>query len=145
MTLTPEDVRLVQTTFQQVRPHAEAAAGLFYDRLFALDPSLRPMFRGDMRTQGRHLMAALAFVTEGLSRPETILPAVRDLGRRHAGYGVQDGHYATVGGALLDTLAAFFGDAFTPEVREAWIRAYALLADEMMEAARAPAPVGGLR
>lgn len=147
--MTPEDLRLVQSTFAQVRPIAAEAARLFYARLFELDPSLRPLFRGDLSVQGNHLMAALAFVVEGLARPETILPAVRDLGRRHVRYGVKDEHYATVGEALLWTLGRAFGSAFTPEVRGAWAAAYTLLAGEMMAAAHAEpvaaAPVRGLR
>jgi len=38
---------LVQTSFAQVRPIADAAAALFYRRLFELDPTLRPLFNGD--------------------------------------------------------------------------------------------------
>jgi hemoglobin-like flavoprotein len=71
----------------------------------------------------------------GLDRAETILPPVRELARRHVGYGVKDEHYATVGKALIDTLAAGLGADFTPAVREAWQAAFALLASVMIEAA----------
>jgi nitric oxide dioxygenase len=71
----------------------------------------------------------------GLSRPEQILPAVEELGRRHADYGVRTEHYATVGAALLWTLQAGLGEHFTPEVREAWASAYLLLSSTMQRAA----------
>jgi hemoglobin-like flavoprotein len=134
-TMKLEHVQLVQETFEQVRPIAETAAALFYGRLFELDPSLRHLFHGDMKQQGAKLMATLALAVNGLSQPETILPAVKHLGRKHAGYGVRDEHYATVGAALLWTLEQGLGEAFTPEVKAAWTEAYMLLAGVMQEAA----------
>jgi hemoglobin-like flavoprotein len=133
--MTPQQVMLVKQSFAQVAPIAETAAELFYGRLFELDPSLRPMFRGDMKEQGRKLMQTLAVVVSGLERLEKLLPAVEALGRRHAGYGVKDEHYATVAAALLWTLEQGLGDGFTPEVREAWTTAYLALAGVMQQAA----------
>ena len=125
----------VQQSFKSVVPIAEIAAGIFYDRLFKLDPSLRGLFRGDMKAQGQKLMQALHIVVNGIDRIETILPAVQDLGRRHVHYGVQDSHYDTVGAALIWTLEQGLGDEFTIEVEEAWTAAYTLLAGAMKEAA----------
>ena len=125
----------MQNTFNLVQPISETAAGLFYDRLFVLDPSLKQLFKSDINEQGKKLMQALAFVVKGLSKPETIIPVVKDLGRRHTGYGVENSHYDTVGAALLWTLEQGLGDAFTPEVKEAWAAAYGLLAQVMQEAA----------
>ena len=130
-----EQITLVQSSFKLVEPIAEVAAGLFYDRLFDLDPALRPLFKGDMKEQGRKLMQTLSIVVKGLTRLETILPAVQNLGRRHVHYGVQDTHYDTVGAALLWTLEQGLGEAFTPDVAEAWATAYGLLAGAMKTAA----------
>src|SRR5438874_1225202 len=91
-----KQIALVQASFAQVLPIADTAAALFYGRLFELDPSLRPMFTGDMEEQGRKLMTTLKVVVNGLTRLEQLVPAVQSLGRRHAGYGVQDQHYDTV-------------------------------------------------
>ncbi len=63
------------------------------------------------------------------------MPAVQDLGRRHAGYGVEEAHYDSVGGALLWTLEKGLGAAWTEEAAEAWSAAYALLANTMIDAA----------
>src|SRR5690349_6115947 len=95
-TVTPDHMQIVQETFEMIVPNAETAAALFYTQLFTLDPSLRPLFKGDTRTQGQKLMSTLALVVRGLSRPEQIVPAVRRLGERHASYGVQPAHYRTV-------------------------------------------------
>lgn len=136
-------IQLVQESFALVKPIASMAADLFYGRLFELDPALRPLFKGDLQEQKTKLMATLAFAVAGLDRPETILPTVQALGRRHVGYGVRPDHYDTVGAALLWTLAQGLGDRFTPEVEEAWVAAYTLLATVMQEAAQfvQPEPV----
>jgi hemoglobin-like flavoprotein len=137
--MTLNEKNLVQATFAQVAPIAEVAAELFYGRLFEIDPSLKPMFRGDMKEQGRKLMQMLAFSVHGLDRLQDILPAVEEMGRRHAGYGVQDEHYDTVGSALLWTLEKGLGDAFTPEVKSAWITVYTTLAGAMKSGAMSQA------
>ncbi|HLO18369.1 MAG TPA: globin family protein [Anaerolineales bacterium] len=126
---------LVQSSFEKVAPIAETAAALFYGRLFELDPSLRGMFPSDMTEQGRKLMHMLTLAVRGLDRPDQLIPAVEMLGRRHAGYGVRPEHYDTVGAALLWTLEQGLGEAFTPEVKEAWVAVYTLLATTMQTAA----------
>jgi hemoglobin-like flavoprotein len=136
--MTPTQHELIRSTWAEVAPIADTAARIFYDRLFELDPSLRPMFaHTDMAAQRRNLMQTLAVVGKGVDRLETLVPAVEALGRRHAGHGVRPADYATVGRALLDTLAVGLGDAFTAEAREAWSDAYELLAGTMLAAGSA--------
>ena len=137
--MSPRQVELVQSSWASVEPIAEPAAEIFYSKLFALDPSLRPLFRGEMKEQGRKLMSMIAFAVRGLSRLDTLVPGVQALGRRHAGYGVRDKHYDTVATALLWTLNQGLGKAFTDEVREAWAAAYGVLATTMKDAAKVAA------
>jgi len=129
-------VQLVQHSFTQVQPIAEVASDLFYARLFELDPSLKPLFRGNMQEQGHKLMMMLGVAVANLNKPEVVMPALQRLGERHAGYGVTEAHYATVGEALLWTLEQGLGEAFTAEVRLAWEAVYKLVAETMQEAAR---------
>jgi hemoglobin-like flavoprotein len=126
---------LVQESFATIVPIADDAAALFYRRLFEIDPSLESMFKGSMAEQRRKLMQMLTAAVKGLDRLEQLVPVVQDLGRRHAGYGVTDRHYDTVGAALIWTLEMGLGKAFTPETRDAWIAVYTLLATTMKEAA----------
>lgn len=136
-------VELVQGSFAKVAPIAEQAAEIFYTKLFEADPSLKPLFKGDMKEQGKKLMTMIATAVNGLSNLEAIVPAVQDLGKRHVDYGVEPGHYDTVGAALIDTLEAGLGDDFTPEVKAAWIEVYTVLATTMKDASyggEAPAP-----
>ena len=135
--MNPAQIRLVQQSFEKLRPIATTAADLFYDRLFELDPSIKPMFpifKEDMKEQGRKLMDTLDLITRGLSVPEIILPSIKQLAQRHAGYGVRDEHYATVGAALFWTMEQALGEDFTPEVRGAWTEAYTFLTDVMISA-----------
>jgi len=136
--MTPQQVGLVQASFRKVVPIAPQAAEIFYARLFALAPEVRPLFKGDMQEQGRKLMAVLATVVNGLDRLDTIVPAAQALAKRHVAYGARPAHYPVVGAALLDTLAQGLGPEFTPEVREAWATAYGTLSGVMIEAQQAP-------
>lgn len=138
--MTPQQIALVQQTFAEVRPIADTAAALFYNRLFMLDPSLRPMFRGDMARQGQMLMSMLGSAVAGLTNLPRLAPVVRQLGARHVNYGVTDDHYATVGAALLWTLEQGLGDSFTPEVSDAWAAAYRVLSETMKAGAAEAMP-----
>jgi hemoglobin-like flavoprotein len=142
--MNPDSIHLVRSTFAQVRPIANTAATLFYERLFNLDPSLRQLFPDDLGPQKHALMAALGAAIERLDRPAELVPLVEQLGVRHAGYGVQAAHYATVGEALMWTLQRGLGPAFTAEARVAWLDVFQLLATTMQAAVAraAPARVG---
>jgi nitric oxide dioxygenase len=133
--MTATHVALVQASFEQVRPILEPAALMFYERLFELDPSLRSLFRSSREAQAQKLAQALTVVVKGLEHPAQLRGAIEALGRRHAGYGVRNEHYTTVGEALIWTLEQGLGAAFTPEVRAAWVDAYGWLAFVMREAA----------
>jgi hemoglobin-like flavoprotein len=134
--VTHRQKALVQGSFAAIAPKADEVTAMFYGRLFELDPTLRSMFKADMQPQRQKLAQMLTAAVKGLDRPEQLIPVVRELGRRHATYGVVDAHYDTVGAALLWTLERQFGATFTPEVNEAWTAVYTLLATTMKEAAR---------
>jgi nitric oxide dioxygenase len=133
--MTPNQIKLVQTSFAQVVPIAATAADLFYGRLFEIAPQVRPMFPEDLTGQKKKLMAMLGTAVAGLSHLDTLMHTVRALGRRHTGYGVKPQHYAPVGSALLWTLEKGLGTAFTPEVKDAWATAYIVLSTAMIDAA----------
>lgn len=133
--MTPEQIALVQQSFRELLPISDQAAALFYRRLFDIAPEVKPMFRGDISEQGRKLMATLAVVVNGLTDLNAILPAASMLAKRHVSYGVKPSHYAPVGAALLWTLEAGLGRAWTPEHAAAWCAAYAILSGYMIEEA----------
>ena len=132
--MTPQQIELVQTSFEKVVPIAGAAADLFYGRLFEIAPEVRPMFPQDMTQQKAKLMTMLGTAVTNLHKLDEILPAVKAMGERHKGYGVTAAQYAPVGAALLWTLEQGLGPDFTPEVKEAWTETYTALAGVMTSA-----------
>ncbi|MEE8056573.1 MAG: globin family protein [Pseudomonadales bacterium] len=133
--MTPEQIKLVRDSWQHIEPMEEQVADYFYKTLFELDPSVRPLFKGDIKTQGKKLMEMMGTAVSLLNRNDTLLPIVMKLGERHRRYQVKATHYETVGSALLNTLQAGLGDAFTEDVEEAWTEVYGDLSATMIEAA----------
>lgn len=133
--MTPHQITLVQTSFARVAPIAATTADLFFGRLFDLAPQLRPMFPQDLAEPKKKLMSMLGTAVAGLGQLDTLMPAVRALGRRYAGYGVSARHYAPAGSALLWTLEKGLGEAFTPELKDAWATACIMLSTTMIDAA----------
>jgi hemoglobin-like flavoprotein len=129
--MTPAQKQLVQASFARLAPSADAVAEMFYRELFTLDPDLRQLFKSDLAQQGRKLMGMLDTAIANLDRLESVAPAVRDLGRRHAGFGVEAANYETVACALIATLEQGLGSDFTPALQEAWVSCYRLLSREM--------------
>lgn len=132
----PDAVDLVQTSFDQVVPAKTDAARLFYELLFHIDPSVEPLFGGvDMSQQAEKLMDLLGTAVQSLGRFEQLKPLLRDLGKRHAGYGVELRHFDSVEQALLETMSQMLGKEFTLDVRQAWTQILGQISAEMIEAA----------
>lgn len=130
-----QTVNDVQTTWKMVEGIAPQAAALFYANLFEADPALKPLFKGDMVNQGEKLIQMIGAAVGKLDELDTLVPILRNLGRRHVGYGVKNAHYDTVGRALLKTLDQGLGPAFTPQVSAAWSEVYGVMAGVMTSAA----------
>lgn len=126
-----EEIELVKTSWAKIGPISDVAAELFYGKLFETDPTLKAMFSEDMEEQGKKLMMMINTAVIGLDSLEQIVPAVKAMGGRHAGYGVTDAHYDTVGEALIWTLGQGLGDGFTEEVKKAWLTTYRVLSETM--------------
>lgn len=133
--MTADEIHLVQSSWEKVRPISAQAAELFYNRLFDIAPELRALFKTDMGEQGHRLMEMIDTAVANLDTWDQLVPAVQALGRRHAGYGVKDADYDSVAAALLWTLEHGLGEAFTDAVRTAWVSVYTTLAETMKNAA----------
>ncbi len=138
-TMTPEQIELVQNSFAKVRPAAKDVSSLFYKRLFHVAPQVRPMFPENMDEQGKKLMAVLGTAVQSLTNLPALVPVLEKLAIGHLEYGVEEAHYDVVGEVLLWTLEQGLGDDFTPEVRDAWIETYTIVAQTMCGAAYAKA------
>jgi len=129
-------IQLVRASFAAVRLTVSQPGALFYDNLFAADPSLRDLFHGSIGHQSERLMTMIGSALDLLDRPAILLPVLRQLGTRHVGYGVKESHYATVGAALIGTLEQSLGVAFTDDVRQAWVDLYGVISRTMIDAAQ---------
>jgi hemoglobin-like flavoprotein len=136
--MNDDTVALVRESWKKVEAIAPVAAALFYENLFAADPGLRSMFKGDMQQQGGKLTQMISVAVDKLDDLPTLVPALESLARRHADYGVTAPQYQTVGDALLKTLGQGLAQDFTPAVRDAWTQVYGLIAEVMIAATRRP-------
>ncbi len=139
--MTPEQITLVQSSFERLGPELPALATRFYQELFGRDPALRPLFTTDMALQKVRFAEKLTEIVRAMPRLSELLGHTRALGARHAGYGVRAVDYRTVGEALLAALAVL-GDSFDAQTREAWAIAYNLVAETMLDGAASARPIG---
>jgi hemoglobin-like flavoprotein len=128
-------IALVQKSFEKVAALGMKAAEIFYAELFAIDPSLREMFPADLKEQQKKLLMTLAFAVRSLNAPEKIAAPIERLAVKHLDYGVQPEHYTYVGNALMRTLKKGLGADFTPELFDAWVDTFRMLAQIMKKAA----------
>ena len=124
---------IVRNTFTTIAARSDETAQLFYERIFEIDPSLRPLFRVEMKSQAHHFMLAISALVTSLSAPELIKPILQQIGKRHRNYGVQLEHYPIMKRALLDTLSRVLEDDYTYDAEEAWSLVYDSLVDIFTE------------
>ncbi len=134
--MTSEQITLIRDSFAHLHRRKAETAALFYDRLFAIAPDTRALFKGDLTAQGVKLMETLTVAIATLNDREGLTILLDRLGRRHKGYRVEDRHYAEARGALLWTLRQSLGPACTPAVERAWQELYDYIAGIMMMAGR---------
>ena len=139
--MTPEQITLVQSSFERVGPELPALATRFYQELFARDPDLRALFTTDMALQKVRFAEKLSEIVRAFPRLDELLAHTRALGARHVGYGVRVADYQTVGDALVAALGAILSDSFDSQTREAWLIAYNLVAETMLEGAASARPI----
>ena len=140
--MTPEQITLVQSSFERVGPELPTLATRFYQELFGRNPALRALFTTDLALQKVRFAEKLSEIVRAMPRLEELLVHTRALGARHAGYGVRVADYQTVHDSLVGALAAVLGDGFDAPTREAWSTAYNLVAETMLEGAASARPIG---
>jgi len=133
--MTPEQITLVQSSYDRVGPDLPALATAFYAELFAREPGLRKLFTTDLEVQKVRFAEKLTEIVRSIPRLDDLLGHTRALGYRHVDYGVHVADYATVGDALLGALSSVLGDDLDPPTREAWATAYNLIAETMLQGA----------
>jgi len=130
------NVELLEQSFELVKPKADEFVASFYNNLFTDYPASKPLFEhSDMASQQQMLKGALVMVVENLRKPEVLSKSLKGLGARHVKYGALPEHYPLVGNSLLKTLGQYAGEAWTPDLKEAWTGAYGAISELMLEGA----------
>jgi methyl-accepting chemotaxis protein len=130
------DLTALETSFDLVAPRGDQLVDVFYTRLFAAAPAVRPLFAGtDLDRQKAMLLAALVLLRKSLRDLDAVVPKLRDLGARHVAYGAQPAHYPIVGEVLIASMAEIAGAAWRPEYERAWAEAYDVVAGAMLDGA----------
>jgi hemoglobin-like flavoprotein len=130
------DLPALETSFDLVAPRGDELMDVFYARLFAAAPAVRPLFAGtDLRRQKGMLLGALVLLRKSLRDLDRIVPALREMGARHVSYGARPEHYPVVGEVLIASMAEIAGDDWRPEYEAAWATAYGIVAATMIEGA----------
>jgi hemoglobin-like flavoprotein len=133
------NVEVLEQSFAAVAPQGDELVEIFYHNLFADFPQVRPLFAGiEMPEQKKKLLAALKLTVDNLRKPETLVPALEDMGLRHVDYGAREEHYPAVGQTLLKSLSEVACDAWTEEVNDAWAEAYGEITKIMLAGAAQP-------
>ena len=140
--MTPEQITLVQSSFERLGPDLPALTARFYQEVFQRDPSLRPLFPSDLTELRAKFAQKLTEIVRAMPRLGELLTHTRALGARHVGYGVRAADYQTVGDSLIAALAAVLGEEFDAATREAWVLAFNIVAETMLEGAAAARPIG---
>lgn len=138
--MTRDQVKDVQQSFRSLAPFRDYAATTFYERLFEIDPSTKPLFAGiDMRAQGERLMASLAVIVDCLRDPKKLNEASGAKAIGGFRHGVQECHLASLGKALMAMLETLLGHDWTHELWIAWAEVYTLVSRAISRTARAGA------
>jgi len=133
--MTTEQVHLIRKSFERVEAMGHVAALVFYQRLFAAAPAVRPLFHTNIETQAKKLTDMLAAAISLLERPGELESVLYRLGARHVEYGAKPEHYPVVTQALLDMLAEVMGPEFTPSLRGAWSELLHVVSNAMLAGA----------
>lgn len=129
-------IALLEQSFEKVKPQADDFVTSFYDNLFTDYPAAKPLFaHTNMKDQGKMLLTSLVFVVDNLRKPGALTEALKGLGARHVKYGALPEHYPLVGSSLLKTFEQYLKGDWTEEVKSAWVDAYGLITEVMLDGA----------
>jgi hemoglobin-like flavoprotein len=132
----PLDLEALETSFDLIAPHGDELMEIFYARLFAIAPAVKPLFAGtDLHRQKSMLLGTLVLLRKSLRDLDPIVPKLRELGARHVAYGAEPNHYPVVGEVLIASMAEVAGKAWRPEYERAWAAAFDIVAGAMLDGA----------
>lgn len=130
-----DDAHLVKDSWGRLEPVAGQLVARFYARLFLAAPELRSLFPVVLESQQQHFLRAVRRIVQGLDSPLLLETYLLRLGADHRKFAVGQEHYLPFGRALITTLREFSEPDWDERTEEAWITAYATVADRMLAGA----------
>ncbi len=130
--LDEQTLNTIHATAPVLAEHGLRIVQRMYTRMFAANPEIEALFnpanQRPSRQHGALAHAVWAYATH-IHDPSVLGPTLQTIVNKHVAHGIEAAHYPIVGGHLLDAIGEVLGEAATPEILEAWGRAYFYLAD----------------
>lgn len=121
--------------FDLVKDDIDSVTENFYKELFSRYPSVKPLFEHvQIPKQKKKLGASIKLVMETLDNPQALVNALKEMGKRHQGYGATADLYEPVAETLLDVFKVKGGEFWTNEMSRAWDTALNVIAEVMLSA-----------
>ncbi|WP_159467380.1 globin domain-containing protein [Dyadobacter sp. 3J3] len=128
-------ILIIKNSWFHIVNNTENAGEYFYEVLFELDPTLKPMFKTNTEEQSKKLVTMLSYVISKLNALDEIMPQIQGLAQRHSKYGVNAEHYQVVGQALIQMLEYKLEKQWNEEIKDAWLEVYTILSSAMIRSA----------
>ena len=96
----------------------------FYHRLFDMHPSVRPLFKNGLVTQGKFLVKMISMLLGSIDDEQAFDESLYKLVVTHNARGVKASEYGMVGEVLFYTLRKCLGPAYSVDVSKAWIKVF---------------------
>ncbi|WP_308720310.1 NO-inducible flavohemoprotein [Komagataeibacter xylinus] len=122
---------IIKACVPALEAHGLTITTEMYRRLLA-NPAIRDLFNLSHQEDGaqpRALALAVLAYARNIDNLGAMAGAVERIAEKHVGLNIEPEHYPYVADALLGAIAQVLGDAATPEILEAWGKAYWFLAD----------------
>ncbi|MDF9814344.1 globin domain-containing protein [Streptomyces sp. SPB162] len=131
------DALLIRRTMEEIGPVADRTTSYFYALLFIRHPELRELFPAAMDAQRDRILKALLTAADNIDNTQYLVEYLSNLGRGHRKYGTRPEHYPAVGEALIGALSKYAAAVWDPVTEAAWVRAYTVISQVMIDAAAA--------
>jgi hemoglobin-like flavoprotein len=93
----------------------------FYQRLFDIHPSVKPLFKNGLITQGRFLVKMISMLLGSLNNQKEFDESLYKLVVTHNTHGMNASEYGMIGEIIFYTLKRCTGPTYNVEASRAWI------------------------
>ncbi|KAH8734705.1 globin-like protein [Ilyonectria robusta] len=131
MALSYQQSKLIRGTIPALTDHGERITTIFYRNMLRDHPELNDYFNTVNQANGRQpraLTAVILSYAQNINHITELIPKMERMCHKHCSLGIMPQHYAIVEKYLIAAFAEVLGAAMTPQAREAWVKAYWMLA-----------------